>query len=491
MAAGLRRQVDLASDLTVTAPVDSWSAWTDLVSLTVGSTEAGFVIIEVESHSTSGAASGGGDRIYGRLRIQRTRSSVTTTLDTQILYIRNSGQAGANFQAATREGSLQESLPLEAQAGDVYTAQVQYLAQATARVQTHASGATNHIVIWRPADVEGTGGAGTPGPAGPAGWTAVPSISGAGVLSWEAQRTTAAPTVPSSRSVVGPQGPAGAKGDPGSQGNQGPQGEQGPPGEQGEQGDPGEQGNPGRDGTDGSPGAKGDKGDPGDTGPQGPQGEQGPAGADSTVPGPQGPAGPQGPQGNPGAAGQDGQNGAPGAQGPPGPQGPAGPQGPPGPAGTGGTGPALPAATQAETEGEQDVAAYVNPAGLGLWRRNLSLVTEDRLQAALAGFQPAMPDGEDPAMMPLTVPSGFRAQFPEYAESSDVEIAGALADAATIDAGDDERRRGYLAAHILDLRARMLKGEAAEMGAGGLEGTQYGQFYSWLRSAASMPSIGS
>lgn len=134
---------------------------------------------------------------------------------------------------------------------------------------------------------------GEQGNVGPAGPVMTPSISAAGVLSWELQETA---IPPSPVSIRGPQGPQGVAGVQGVQGERGPAGVQGIAGPQG---------------------VAGKQGETGPAGPTGPQGATGPAG----------PTGPQGPKGNTGDAGPAGSQGA---IGPAGPQGPMGPQGPAG-----------------------------------------------------------------------------------------------------------------------------------------------------------------
>ncbi len=119
---------------------------------------------------------------------------------------------------------------------------------------------------------------GAKGDKGDRGQVLVPSVSDEGVMSWSVQEPPV--SVPSPRSIRGPQGIQGIQGIQGAQGPQGPKGDTGP---QGPKGDTGE------------PGIQGPKGDPGETGPQGEQGIQGPQGKQGI----QGPEGPQGPRGYP------------------------------------------------------------------------------------------------------------------------------------------------------------------------------------------------
>lgn len=139
-----------------------------------------------------------------------------------------------------------------------------------------------------------------------------PTVTTAGIISWQKSTTS---TVPTPRDIKGPQGEKGADGSPGAMGPEGPKGETGDTGPTGPQGPAGatptfEAGSVTKLAPDADPtvtledvggnlymmdfgipqGEKGDKGDTGETGPQGPQGEKGDTG-------PQGPEGPQGPAG--------------------------------------------------------------------------------------------------------------------------------------------------------------------------------------------------
>ena len=153
------------------------------------------------------------------------------------------------------------------------------------------------------------GDTGPQGPAGPQGeqgiqgakgdrgQVLVPSVSDEGVMSWSIQEPPV--SVPSPRSIRGPQGIQGIQGIQGEQGSAGPKGETGPQGIQGVRGPAGAAGEKG------DTGAKGAKGDTGPQGPAGPQGEQGIQGVQG-IKGDTGPQGPQGPQGPAGANGKDG-----------------------------------------------------------------------------------------------------------------------------------------------------------------------------------------
>lgn len=214
---------------------------------------------------------------------------------------------------------------------------------------------------------------GEQGDIGPAGPVMTPSISAAGVLSWELQETAIPPSPVSIRGPQGPQGVAGVQGIQGERGPQGIQGIQGPQGVMGEQGETG---------PEGPTGPAGPTGATGPTGPQGPAGKDGtslyiedtyptlsalnsafPSGNTSLymveedmncyiwseqsnawvsvgqLQGPEGPQGPQGetgPQGPTGETGPQGPQGIQGIQGIQGEVGPEGPQGPAGPAGADG-----------------------------------------------------------------------------------------------------------------------------------------------------------
>ena len=138
---------------------------------------------------------------------------------------------------------------------------------------------------------------GAKGDKGDRGQVLVPSVSDDGVMSWSVQDPPV--SVPSPRSIRGPQGIQGIQGIQGAQGPQGPKGETGPQGIQGVRGPAGAAGEKG------DTGAKGAKGDTGPQGPAGPQGEQGIQGVQG-IKGETGPQGPQGPQGPAGANGKDG-----------------------------------------------------------------------------------------------------------------------------------------------------------------------------------------
>lgn len=138
---------------------------------------------------------------------------------------------------------------------------------------------------------------GDKGDKGDRGQVLVPSVSDEGVMSWSIQEPPV--SVPSPRSIRGPQGIQGIQGIQGAQGPTGPKGETGPQGIQGVRGPAGAAGEKG------DTGAKGAKGDTGPQGPAGPQGEQGIQGVQG-IKGETGPQGPQGPQGPAGANGKDG-----------------------------------------------------------------------------------------------------------------------------------------------------------------------------------------
>lgn len=138
---------------------------------------------------------------------------------------------------------------------------------------------------------------GDKGDKGDRGQVLVPSVSDEGVMSWSIQEPPV--SVPSPRSIRGPQGIQGIQGIQGAQGPTGPKGETGPQGIQGVRGPAGAAGEKG------DTGAKGAKGDTGPQGPTGPQGEQGIQGVQG-IKGETGPQGPQGPQGPAGANGKDG-----------------------------------------------------------------------------------------------------------------------------------------------------------------------------------------
>ena len=141
------------------------------------------------------------------------------------------------------------------------------------------------------------GAKGDKGDKGDRGQVLVPSVSDEGVMSWSVQEPPV--SVPSPRSIRGPQGIQGIQGIQGAQGPTGPKGETGPQGIQGVRGPAGAAGEKG------DTGAKGAKGDTGPQGPVGPQGEQGIQGVQG-IKGETGPQGPQGPQGPAGANGKDG-----------------------------------------------------------------------------------------------------------------------------------------------------------------------------------------
>ena len=138
---------------------------------------------------------------------------------------------------------------------------------------------------------------GAKGDKGDRGQVLVPSVSDEGVMSWSVQEPPV--SVPSPRSIRGPQGIQGIQGIQGAQGPTGPKGETGPQGIQGVRGPAGAAGEKG------DTGPQGPKGDTGPQGPVGPQGEQGIQGVQG-IKGETGPQGPQGPQGPAGANGKDG-----------------------------------------------------------------------------------------------------------------------------------------------------------------------------------------
>lgn len=83
----------------------------------------------------------------------------------------------------------------------------------------------------------------------------------------------------------------------------------------------------------------------------------------------------------------------------------------------------------------------------------------------------------------------FRRRFPEFAAESDAAIAEANADASTIDAGADDRRFGYLLAHVLTLHARLRAGKDVELTDEGLGSTPYGQFYQFRLRRDRTPTV--
>ena len=154
---------------------------------------------------------------------------------------------------------------------------------------------------------DGTGGSGGgTGADGEDGGYYTPTVSDAGVLSWEASKADM-PQV-ASVSIKGPQGDKGDTGAAGPAGADGAKGDKGEKGDKGDTGATGPAGNDGQDGTsvtvvsvnmssadggdnvvtfsdgrtltvkNGSKGSKGDKGDQGDEGPTGPEGPKGPIG---------------------------------------------------------------------------------------------------------------------------------------------------------------------------------------------------------------------
>ena len=146
------RQVNLGATVTNTSIVDSYSAWSDLAEITIAASETGHLTVKVRAKGVMTGASGGGDRQYGNFRLVRTRGAATTEIGGGEFefYVRSSGQGGAGFQAATQIALYAEMFNVfNAQQGDVYKGQVQYLAQANARTFTHAPDATNHINIMR------------------------------------------------------------------------------------------------------------------------------------------------------------------------------------------------------------------------------------------------------------------------------------------------------------------------------------------------------
>ena len=222
-----------------------------------------------------------------------------------------------------------------------------------------------------------TGDTGEKGEKGNTGSVLVPTVTAAGVISWELQDL---PVIPAPQSIRGPQGIQGVQGETGATGPRGAQGVQGVQGVQGIQGKQGEKGETGAPGKDGAQGPAGPQGEPGEKGADGtsfviqdiyptlgelkaafPTGNdnayqvtaenkeifiwselssdweslgalQGPTGAT----GPQGIQGPKGEQGDRGPQGDQGVQGIQGIQGATGPQGETGPQGNPGVNGTNG-----------------------------------------------------------------------------------------------------------------------------------------------------------
>lgn len=81
----------------------------------------------------------------------------------------------------------------------------------------------------------------------------------------------------------------------------------------------------------------------------------------------------------------------------------------------------------------------------------------------------------------------FRTAFPEFADVDEPTFDGALDDARALSSAPDHPRLGYLIAHALVLRAKMLDGDDCDAGPGGLQTTGYGQFYSWQSQAAAVP----
>ena len=157
---------------------------------------------------------------------------------------------------------------------------------------------TATVVSGIKGDKGDTGERGPQGPQGIQGNTGrvfIPSVDGAGNLSWEIVEDNDQVVEP--RNIRGPQGVAGIQGPKGEQGIQGPQGVQGVQGPKGDKGDVGAQGPRGEQGLQGIQGIKGD------TGSQGPQGVQG-------IPGPQGPQGIPGIKGDKGPQGEKGDNGS-------------------------------------------------------------------------------------------------------------------------------------------------------------------------------------
>ena len=85
----------------------AWQTLMDSAAITAAQAASG-IDVEVLVRGTSPSGTGGGDRIYGLMRIVRVRGSVTTNLlpvDDIEVYIRNSGQLSAAANAISRRGT--------------------------------------------------------------------------------------------------------------------------------------------------------------------------------------------------------------------------------------------------------------------------------------------------------------------------------------------------------------------------------------------------
>lgn len=83
-------------------------------------------------------------------------------------------------------------------------------------------------------------------------------------------------------------------------------------------------------------------------------------------------------------------------------------------------------------------------------------------------------------------PEAFRAQFPRFAQSSDAELTGPLAEAAQVYQAGDVSLLGYLAAHFLQLR---ILEESGEMPEPGFSSTSYGRHYLWRIKRDAEPTV--
>ena len=121
---------DPAATITATA-ADTWTDWETIETLpAVNEAQAGNVDVSANIHAISSVGTGGGDRIYARVRIVRTRNNVPTTLVQEVMYIRNANNFGTNSSAISREASLGMSWHDEAQFGDVYHVEAQIIQQS-------------------------------------------------------------------------------------------------------------------------------------------------------------------------------------------------------------------------------------------------------------------------------------------------------------------------------------------------------------------------
>ena len=134
-----------SADVTITLTnsaqntAGTWSPWTTIAMIpALAASEVGIAVIHGNVYATvssNPAVTGGGDRIITQGRLQRTRGSVTETLEKTVLYgprnLNTANNVSTTLRDASREISKTVMFIAEAEENDVFTLQARFTMQQT------------------------------------------------------------------------------------------------------------------------------------------------------------------------------------------------------------------------------------------------------------------------------------------------------------------------------------------------------------------------